>query len=50
MRQRRMFDLAIVDQDLFQTMSLGSKYLYFELGLRADDYGFVANPKAIIKW
>lgn len=49
MRQRRMFDLAIVDQDLFQTMSLGSKYLYFELGLRADDYGFVANPKAIIK-
>lgn len=49
MRQRRMFDLAIVDQDLFQTMSLGSKYLYFELGLRADDYGFVGNPKSIIK-
>ena len=44
-----MFSLKIVDSDLFLDMPLSSQCLYFHLSMRADDDGFVNNPKKIIK-
>lgn len=44
-----MFSLKIVDNDLFLDMPLSNQCLYFYLSMRADDDGFVDNPKKIIK-
>ena len=44
-----MFSLKIVYSDLFLDMPLSSQCLYFHLSMRADDDGFVNNPKKIIK-
>lgn len=49
MARKRMFDLEIVDTDLFLEMPQSTQNLYFHLGMRADDDGFVSNPKKIIK-
>lgn len=42
-----MFSLQIVDTDAFLTMPASAQNLYFHLGLRADDDGFVASPRKI---
>lgn len=47
MAQRRMFSLKVVDTDSFLDMSPTAQLLYFHLGMRADDDGFVSNPKRI---
>jgi hypothetical protein len=47
MAQRRMFSLDIVDTDLFLDMPASTQNLYFHLGMRADDDGFVSSPKRI---
>jgi len=44
-----MFSLQIVDTDAFLDMPLSSHALYFHLSMRADDDGFVSNPKKIMK-
>jgi len=49
MAQRRMFSLQIVDTDAFLDMSQSSQLLYFHLAMRADDDGFVANVKKIMR-
>lgn len=49
MARRRMFSLDVVDTDKFACMSKDARYLYFELGVRADDDGFVGSPMRIIK-
>jgi len=49
MAQRRMFSLKIVDSDAFMDMPQSAQLLYFQLSMRADDDGFVANPKRIMK-
>lgn len=49
MARKRMFDMQIVDTDLFLDMPQSTQNLYFHLGMRADDDGFVSNPKKIIK-
>ena len=49
MSQRRMFSPQIVDSDAFLDMSASAQCLYFHLGMRADDDGFVANPKKILR-
>jgi hypothetical protein len=46
---RRMFTLEIVDSDAFLDMPQSSQLLYYHLGMRADDDGFVGNPKKIIR-
>ncbi len=45
MARRRMFSLDIVDTDRFLDMPSSTQALYFHLGMRADDDGFVASPK-----
>ncbi len=49
MAAKRMFSLAIADTDLFLDMPSSTQALYFHLGLRADDDGFVSSPKKIAK-
>ena len=46
---RRMFSLQVVDTDKFIEMSISARLLYYELGMRADDDGFIASPKKIIR-
>lgn len=47
MAERRMFAKTIVDSDAFLDMPLSTQALYFHFGMRADDDGFVNNPKKI---
>ena len=47
MAKKRMFSLDVVDLDSFIEMPLSAKLLYYDLGMRADDDGFVGNPKKI---
>ncbi len=49
MANRRMFSLKIIDTDAFLDMSPTAQLLYFHLAMRADDDGFVASPKKIMK-
>lgn len=47
MAEKRMFAMTIVDSDEFLDMPLSSQALYFHLSMRADDDGFINNPKKI---
>lgn len=49
MANKRMFSLDIVDTDEFQDMPISSRYLYYELGMRADDDGFMKSPKRLLR-
>ncbi len=42
-----MFSLDVVDTDKFLELPASSQSLYFHLGMRADDDGFVSSPKKI---
>lgn len=47
MAERRMFAKTIIDSDAFIDMPLSAQALYLHLSMRADDDGFVNNPKRI---
>ena len=47
MAEKRMFAQTIIDSDAFLEMPLSTQALYFHLCMRADDEGFVNNPKKI---
>ena len=47
MAEKRMFAKIIIDSDLFLDMPLSTQALYFHLSMRADDEGFMNNPKKI---
>lgn len=49
MANRRMFAKTIIDSDAFLDMPLSTQSLYFHLAMRADDDGFVNNPKKIAR-
>lgn len=49
MANKRMFTMKIVDSDAFLEMPLSTQCLYFHLNMRADDDGFIGNPKKIMK-
>lgn len=49
MAEKRMFAKTIVDSDAFLDMPMSTQALYFHLGMRADDDGFVNSPKKIQK-
>lgn len=44
-----MISLDVVDTDAFLDMPQSSQLLYFHLNARADDDGFVANPKRVMR-
>lgn len=49
MAERRMFAKTIIDSDAFLNMPLSTQALYFHLSMRADDDGFINNPKKIMR-
>lgn len=49
MAKKRMFTIDIVDSDAFLEMPPSAQALYFHLNMRADDDGFVGNPKKIMR-
>lgn len=49
MANKRMFSMNIVDSDAFLDMPQSTQNLYFHLCMRADDDGFVGNPKKILR-
>lgn len=49
MAERRMFAKTIIDSDAFLEMPLTTQVLYFHLSMRADDEGFINNPKKIMR-
>ena len=49
MAEKRMFSIRIVDSDAFLDMPLSTQALYFHLGMRADDDGFINNHNKIRK-
>ena len=49
MAERRMFAKTVVDSDAFLDLPVSSQALYFHIGVRADDDGFVNNPKKIAR-
>ena len=49
MAERRMFAKTIIDSDAFLDMPMSTQCLYFHLSMRADDDGFINNPKRIQK-
>lgn len=51
MAQKRMFTMKIVDSDAFLDMPMSAQCLYFHLNMRADDDGFIGNPKrSCVQW
>lgn len=49
MAEKRMFTQKIIDSDAFLEMPLSAQALYFHLNMRADDDGFVNNPRRVTK-
>jgi len=49
MAERRMFAKTIIDSDAFLDMPLSTQALYFHLSMRADDEGFINNPKKVMR-
>ena len=45
-----MLSLKVIDTDEFLDMPQSSQYLYLNLSLRADDDGFISNPKKIMRY
>lgn len=48
MANKRMFSMTIVDSDAFLDMPASAQLLYFHLNMRADDDGFIGNPRRIM--
>lgn len=49
MAERRMFSKTIIDSDIFLDMPTSTRLLYYDLAMRADDDGFINNPKKIAR-
>ena len=49
MAERRLFSKSVIDSDEFMDMPLSTQALYFHLAIRADDDGFLSNPKKIMR-
>ncbi|MEB3150035.1 MAG: replisome organizer [Sphaerospermopsis sp.] len=48
MANKRMFSLDVIDTDSFLDMPVSARCLYYDLGMRADDDGFI-SPKKVIR-
>ena len=50
MAGKRMFSKQVIDSDIFLDMPMSTQCLYFHLCMRADDDGFIDNPKKISRF
>lgn len=46
---KRMINPELVDTDLFLSMPISARLLYYDLNIRADDDGFVGSPRKIMQ-
>lgn len=49
MAQKRMFSINILETDKFLNMPTSAQALYYFLGMKADDDGFVGSPETIVR-
>ena len=49
MAEKRMFSSNVMDSDAFLDMSPTARLLYYDMGMRADDDGFIDSPKKIMR-
>ena len=49
MAERRMMAKSVIDTDAFLDMPASTQNLYFHMLLKADDDGFIASPKGILR-
>ena len=49
MAEKRMFSNKVIETDAFLDMPDSTQNLYFHLSMNADDDGFVAKPKSIMR-
>ena len=49
MAEKRMFSSNVIDSDAFLDMSPTARLLYYDMGMRADDDGFIDSPKKIMR-
>lgn len=49
MANKRMFSVDVVETDAFLDLPPKVQALYFHLGMRADDNGFVSSPRTIVR-
>lgn len=49
MAVRRAFNVAIVESDAFIEMPISAQALYFHLGMKADDDGFIGSPNVVMR-
>ena len=49
MAEKRMFSSNVIDSDAFLDMSPTERLLYYDMGMRADDDGFIDSPKKIMR-
>ena len=49
MANKRMFSVDVVETDAFLDLPSKVQVLYFHLGMRADDDGFVSSPRTIMR-
>lgn len=47
MSERRMFSISIVNSDRFLDLDPAAQMLYFHYAMRADDDGFLENPRTV---
>ncbi|MHC1722533.1 MAG: hypothetical protein AB9836_04925 [Aminipila sp.] len=49
MAEKRMFAKTVISSDVFLDMPTSARLLYYDLGMRADDDGFIDSPKSIMR-
>ena len=49
MATKRMFSIDVTETDTFLEMPLTAQALYFHLGMRGEDDGFVSSPRATMR-
>ena len=49
MAEQRMVSSNVIDSDAFLDMSPTARLLYYDMGMRADDDGFIDSPKKIMR-
>jgi hypothetical protein len=47
--ERRMFAKSVIESDAFLDLPISTRLLYFDLGMRGDDDGFVDSPKRVMR-
>jgi len=50
MATKRMYSTNVIDSDEFLNLPMSAQYLYFHLGMKTDDDGFVLGTRRVMKY